>query len=108
MSDINNINKLSLLIVASITALLPVFFIKKYIDSNQSLFLFLTILCYFVLMLLYIDIFSKTEISNSYTFLQVMQILIVVFVGIAFYHESLNTQKILGVFFAIISTYLLL
>jgi drug/metabolite transporter (DMT)-like permease len=94
---------LSIIIIASIIALLPLYFIKKYIQTNKKYNIIICILLYCILTYLYINIFRKGEISNYYIILQILQILIVVLMGLLLFNEKINIKKIMGIIFGIIS-----
>ena len=97
-----------LIIVASIIALLPVFFIKEYIKSNNKIYIILSLIGYTLLAFIYIQIFKQKEIITSYNLLQILQILIVTIMGILIYKEKLNIKKSIGIILAIISCYTLI
>lgn len=97
-----------LIIIASIIALLPVFFIKEYIKSNNKIYIILSLIGYTLLAFLYIQIFRQKEIITSYNLLQVLQILIVTIIGILIYKEKLNIKKSIGITLAVISCYSLM
>ena len=94
---------LSIIIIASIIALLPLYFIKKYIQTNKKYNIIISIFIYCILTYLYINIFRKGEISNYYIILQILQILIVVLMGLLLFNEKINIKKIMGIIFGIIS-----
>lgn len=97
-----------LIILASIVALLPIFFIKEYIKTNNKYYIIVTIISYVLLMLAYINIFRKKEILTSYTLLQILQVVIVAIIGIGIYKEKITTKKIIGLIAGIISIYTLI
>ena len=94
---------LSLIIIASIIAILPLYFIKKYIQTNKKIYIFISILLYCIMTFLYIKIFRKGELSSYYVILQILQILIVVVAGLLLFNEKINIKKIMGIIFGIIS-----
>ena len=94
-------------IIGSISAILPVIFIKEYLISNKIIFILLSLVCYLILIKSYIHIFSKNTVSIAYTILQLLQILIVVLMGILFFKEGITLNKTIGVILAIISIYYL-
>jgi len=94
---------LKLIILASVIALLPLYFIKKYIQTNKKYNIMVTILLYCILTYLYIRIFSQQEISSYYVILQILQILIVVVTGLLLFNETINKKKIIGIIFGIIA-----
>ena len=94
---------LIMIILASIVALLPLYFIKKYIQTNKKYNIGITIILYCILTSLYISIFRKGDMSNIYVILQILQILIVVIMGLLLFNEKINKKKIIGIVFGIIS-----
>ena len=96
------------LIFATVIAITPLYFIKKYIQTNNIIFLIVALVLYIVLIKSYIEIFQLKEISSSYTILQITQILLVVVGGIFIFNEKLTMIKIIGIICALTSVYLLL
>jgi multidrug transporter EmrE-like cation transporter len=96
-----------LIILASIVALLPIFFIKEYIKTNNKIYIIITILSYVILMIAYINIFKKKEIMTSYTLLQILQIIIISIISIFIYNEKLTIKKIAGLISGLIAIYYL-
>ncbi len=95
------------LIIATIIAIIPVFLIKKYIVTKQSIYLVFAMLCYYILMKSYIHIFTESEVSSAYVLLQILQIFIVVIPSIILFGESISLNKIVGIILGSISIYLL-
>ncbi len=96
------------LIVSTIIALLPLIFIKKYIQNNKIIYLVISMILYFLLMMSYVKLFNLSELSSAYTILQILQILIVLLIGVFIFNESITIYKVIGIIFGIISVYLLL
>ena len=90
---------LKLIIFASIIALLPLYFIKKYIQTNKKYYIGISIILYCILTYLYINIFRKGDLSSFYVILQILQILIVVVAGVLLFNEKINKKKIFGILF---------
>lgn len=101
-------NKSVLLITNSLVASLSIILVKEYIIYDDYWYLFLTVLCYLVILILNIGLFKTYDISDSYTALQIIQILIIVSVGTCYYHEKITTQKVVGITMALIATCLLM
>jgi multidrug transporter EmrE-like cation transporter len=99
-----------LLLVATIIAILPVLLIKKYIVTHNKMFLIIALFSYILLLVAYLKLFKTdgADISTIYTLLQILQILVVYFVGIFYFNEKTNLNKIVGTGFGIISIYFLL
>ncbi len=93
---------------ASIIAILPLIFIKKYINTKQVYNLIIALVLYIFLLLLYIKLFEKSELSSVYIVLQILQIFLVLFAGLIFFKESITMTKLLGILLGSISIYLLL
>jgi multidrug transporter EmrE-like cation transporter len=96
-----------LLLFATTIAILPVFFIKKYILSNNMIYIILSIVAYIILIILYIELFKNYEISNNYVILQILQILLVIGASYLLYNEKLNNYQLTGVVMGISSIWLL-
>lgn len=96
-----------LIIFASIIALLPIFFIKEYIKTNNKIYIIITIISYVLLMVAYINIFKKKEIMTSYTLLQILQIIIISIISIFIYNEKLTITKTIGLLSGGIAIYCL-
>lgn len=96
------------LLLATIIAILPVYFIKQFILTNNNVNLIYALVLYIILIKLYIEIFKQQQISSSYTLLQITQILLVVFGSIVFFNEQLTYKKIGGIVTGLLSVYLLL
>lgn len=96
-----------LLLFATIIAILPVFFVKKYILSNNMIYIILSIVAYIILIILYIELFKNYEISNNYVILQILQILLVIGASYLLYNEKLNNYQLTGVVMGISSIWLL-
>jgi len=95
------------LLFATIIAILPIYFIKQFLLTNEISNLFYALLLYIILIKSYIEIFKQKQISSSYTLLQITQILLVVIGSVIFFNEQLSYKKISGVLLGLLSVYLL-
>ena len=100
-------NNLLLLLFVSLVAILPVLLIKQYINNNNKILLLISLLCYCILIFMYIGIFKDSNMGIVYTVLQLLQILIVLFVGVLLFGQSLDFYQKLGVVLAFVSIFLL-
>ena len=91
--------------IATIISILPIFFIREYNKTNNFYYILLSLLCYIVLTICYIKLLTNEHTGMIYTLLQVLQIILVVIFSKLIFHESLDTFKIIAVFFAILSIY---
>ena len=96
-----------LFILLPIVAILPVFFIKKYLESSNNNHILYALFCYIGLTYLYIKLLANWEMSKIFCISQVIQILIVVLGGIMLYSEKLTKNKIIGIGASIIALYYL-
>ena len=92
-----------LLVITTIIALLPIFFIKKYIITNDKKYIMISLFLYILLLISYIKIFRIGEISSIYVILQISQIIVIVIGGLIFFNEKITKNKIIGVIFSVIS-----
>lgn len=58
-------------------------------------------------MFCYVNLFKNGNLGITYTLLQLLQILLVVFMGVLFFGESMKINKVFGIIFGIVSIYLL-
>jgi len=96
------------LLIATVIAITPIYFIKQYIFTGNNINLIYALVLYMILIKLYTEIFKQSQISSSYTLLQITQILLVVFGGVIFYNEQLSYKKISGIICGLLAVYLLL
>ena len=92
--------------IASIIAILPIFFIKKFILTNNYFYILASLLCYCILIFSYIQLF-KNKVGTIYTLLQVLQVLIVVIGSLLLFKEKIDRNKILGIVFGLLCIYFL-
>ena len=108
MNIIMNNYIILLAFIATIIAIVPLIFIKKYIVNKEFYNLIIAFVLYILLLLAYIKLFEKGEMSSIYIVLQILQIFLVLFAGILFFNESINMTKIIGILLGSLSIYLLL
>jgi multidrug transporter EmrE-like cation transporter len=98
-----------LILFSTIVAILPVIFIKKYVLTKNYSYILMSLILYVLLAVSYINIFKEgIELSIVYTLLQILQILVIFFVGIFYFNENINQNKIIGTILGISSVYFLL
>ncbi len=97
-----------LLLIATIVALTPVILIKQYTKTQNKNLLIVVAILYFILAYTYIQIFRVSEVSKSYSLLQVLQILLVVILGTLLFNEKITQNKIIGFVAGMIAVYYLM
>lgn len=103
-----NLNKLFWILVAAISAALPVVFIKWYIKDDLSQYwLVLPAFCYCVLIYAYLQLLDDFQISILYPILKILSIILVVFTGIVINGEYITIHNLLGIILGFISIILL-
>lgn len=101
-------NKIFWIIIAAISAALPVIFIKQYITEKLSYYwLVLPLLCYCVLIYTYLQLLGNFQIVIIYPILKILSILLVVFIGIVINGEYITIHNFLGIILGFISIILL-
>jgi multidrug transporter EmrE-like cation transporter len=95
------------IIIATIIAILPIFFIKQYNITNNSMYIILSLLSYIFLTICYINLLNNNEISTIYVILQILQILIVSILSIILFQENISVNKIIGIIFGCLTIYYL-
>jgi multidrug transporter EmrE-like cation transporter len=100
--------RLFLIFSATIVAIIPSILIKKYTINKKSELLIYAILLYILLTILYVKIYQDYDLSNVYTIIQILQICIIAVAGIVIFNEHMDYNKIIGIFFSILSIYYLL
>jgi multidrug transporter EmrE-like cation transporter len=95
------------IIIASIVAVIPVYFIKKYNKTQNYLWIFLSMFFYFILIIAYSKLFVDKNIIIIYPIIKIISILLVIIFGYLFFNYRLNVRSGVGILFSIISIYLL-
>ena len=95
------------IILAAITASLEVIFIKKYIQTKEWSWFYLSFLTSLFLILAYVKAFSGNNIAIIYPIIKILSIIIVIITGEIFFNDKLTIKVIGGILFGLISIYLL-
>jgi multidrug transporter EmrE-like cation transporter len=86
---------------------MPIIFIKKYTETQNIMFIILSIFTYFILILSYSIVLVNSNITIIYPVLKVISILTVVLSGLIFFDDKLDIKSFFGITFGILSVYLL-
>lgn len=100
-------NHITWAIINTIAALVAVFLIKQYTVNNNYGYLVFAMISYLVLMISYINMLKYSEVSSVYPFLQVLQVLVVILLGIIFLKEMITFNKVIGILLGFASMYFL-
>ena len=102
-------NKILLFLIGGCAPALSPFFIKKYFEKKDIMWIILSVCSYLVLIYVYLIILeNKNEnIIIIYPLLKVISVLIALFLGMYFFNEKLDIKTGLGIIFALISIFLL-
>ncbi len=95
------------LVIATITSVLTVVFVKEYINRKQPIYLLLTILSEALLIYSYLNILNIKDVSSYYSYIKILSILIVSFYGFLVLNENITNNKIFGLIFGLLSIYFL-
>jgi len=104
-------NLLSLYILLPIVAIMPVFFIKKYVSIQENQenkdykYILLALIGYITLTYLYIKLLKKGDMTKIFFVSQIIQMIIIFLGGILIYSENITKNKIIGVIISIIAVY---
>lgn len=102
-----NTNIIIWFLIAIIASVSPVPFTKSYIKDKHIKWVFASMISFLVLTYAYIKIFSQENISIAYPLVKISAILIVAIIGFFLFNEKINLYSSLGIFFGILSIYLL-
>jgi multidrug transporter EmrE-like cation transporter len=86
---------------------LPALFVKEYLKNKNGNWLLACILCYMVLLMAYIALFSTESIHVVYPIIKVVSILLVVAGGLLFFRERIGGKGLAGLVCAVLAIYLL-
>jgi len=101
-------NLLALYILLPIVAILPVFFIKKYVsktDDKDYKYILLALIGYITLTYLYIKLLKKGDMTKIFFISQIIQMIIIFIGSIIIYSEDITKNKIIGLVISIIAIY---
>lgn len=95
------------IISAAITECLEVVCIKKYIQTKEWSWIYLSFFTSLFLILAYVQAFSGNNISVIYPIIKILSIIIVIITSEIFFNEKITIKVICGIIFGFISIYLL-
>ena len=100
-------NNIGWILVAAVSASVPLILIKKYIETTKIIFIILSMICYLLVIKSYLQLLTSSNISTIYPMIKIISDLIVIPAGIFIFHEKLNLYNYLGIILGVSSIYLL-
>ena len=102
-------NLLIFYILMPIVAILPIFFLKKYITktsyNKDYKYILYAFIAYITLTYLYIKLLKNGDITKIFFVSQVIQMILIFLGGVLIYSENVTNNKIIGVIISIIALY---
>ncbi len=86
---------IKILIAASI-ATCPSLFVKRYIKEDKIILLLFAMICYSILIMMYISIYKSQDISKAYPMILTLQILFITLIALFYFKEKITKNKLIG------------
>jgi multidrug transporter EmrE-like cation transporter len=93
--------------IAGTIATMPSLFIKKYIKNPEKKFLLFAITCYMLLIMMYLQIYRKAEISRAYPSILTLQIILITIISMCYFKEKMTKYKMIGIGTGLLTIYFL-
>ena len=100
-------NILILIILAGMIATMPSLFVKQYIKEQELKYILFAMICYSLLIMLYIHIYKKEEISKAYPSILTLQIILITIISCVYYKEKMTKNKMIGLTTGVLTIYFL-
>jgi multidrug transporter EmrE-like cation transporter len=100
-------NLLILIMIAGTIATMPSLFIKKYIKNPEKKFLLFAVTCYMLLIMMYLQIYRKAEISRAYPSILTLQIILITIISMCYFKEKMTKYKMIGIGTGLLTIYFL-
>ena len=101
------INGLFLIVLSIIVSVLPLFMVKKYIETDNVLYIMSAVLMYGLLIYLYYRLFCENDMCYIYPLIKIASVVLMVLLGIVYFGEGFNNYKFAGIIMGIMSIVLL-
>ena len=89
-------NVFILILLAGMIATMPSLFVKQYIKEPEIKYILFAMICYSLLIMLYIHIYKKEEISKAYPSILTLQIIFITMISCVYYKEKMTRNKMIG------------
>jgi multidrug transporter EmrE-like cation transporter len=93
--------------IAGTIATMPSLFIKKYIKNPEKKFLLFAVTCYMLLIMMYLQIYRKAEISRAYPSILTLQIILITIISMCYFKEKMTKYKMIGIGTGLLTIYFL-
>ncbi len=100
-------NVLILIIIAGTIATMPSLFIKKYIKNPEKKYLLFAVTCYMLLIMMYLQIYRRAEISRAYPSILTLQIILITIISMCYFKEKMTKYKMIGIGTGLLTIYFL-
>ncbi len=100
-------NVLTQIIIAGVIATMPSLFIKRYIKNPEKKYLVFAVSCYMLLIIMYIHIYKKAEISRAYPSILTLQIILITIISMCYFKEKMTKYKMIGIGTGFLTIYFL-
>ena len=94
------------ILLGALASAIPVTLIKIYTETKQNFLLFLSVICYLLAIISYVNVFEKGDIITCYIVMKILSDMLVISSGILFFSEKLTIKKSFGILLALLSVYL--
>jgi len=103
------IPQLTVLFLGAVFSALPIICVKEYINRGQinPFFLYLAIISNIIVVLFYVKMFTMQNATVGYSNIKYLSIMLVFFVCIFYYKESITMAQFIGIVLGLITIYLL-
>jgi hypothetical protein len=102
-----NIYTILFYILAACSAALPVPFTKKYSETENPLWLILSVMSYLVLIYVYLIILKTGNLFIAYPIIKIVSIIIVVLSGYFYFNTKITFNRLLGLLLGVVAIYLM-
>lgn len=100
-------NDLVIIPVGAVLAVLTIFSVRKYIET-QNLFWFLGIIAGEIgIILVYLILFKRTDFINAYMIIRILSVIISLPLGVYVFETKVKTRHYFGIVLAIIAMFML-
>ncbi len=100
-------NVLIQIIIAGVIATMPSLFVKRYIKRPEKKLLLFALICYILLLTMYLHIYKKAEISRAYPSILTLQVILITIISMCYFKENMTTNKMIGICTGLLTIYFL-